>query len=115
LTKHQSVILKWQVKEFSTVVGQQQKVSIVTCNYLKKDEKAKFCESVTRCLDIQDVLTIKRQQMFSRCAREYMVAYHTLDNHKDDKKNNPDEKKDGTQRNPLMTASLIKKIVIQNP
>jgi hypothetical protein len=40
-----------------------------------------------------------------------MVAYHTLDNHKDDKTKNSDEKIDGTQRNPLVTAYLIKKIV----
>jgi hypothetical protein len=40
-----------------------------------------------------------------------MAAYHTLDNHKDYKKKNSDEKKDGTQRNPLMTAYLIKNIV----
>jgi hypothetical protein len=45
-----------------------------------------------------------------------MVAYHTLENHKDDKTKNSDEKKDGTQRNSLMTAYLIEKIVkIQNP
>jgi hypothetical protein len=42
---------------------------------------------------------------------EYMAAYHTLDNHKDDKAKNSDEKKEGTQRNPLMTAYLTKKIV----
>jgi hypothetical protein len=35
----------------------------------------------------------------------------TLDNHKDDKIKNLDEKKDGTQINPLMTAYLIKNIV----
>jgi hypothetical protein len=40
-----------------------------------------------------------------------MGAYHTLDNHKDDKTKNLDEKKDGMKRNPLMTACLIKKIV----
>jgi hypothetical protein len=49
--------------------------------------------------------------MFSRHAREYMVAYQTLDNHKDDKTKNLDEKKDGKQRNPLMTAYLMEKIV----
>jgi hypothetical protein len=48
--------------------------------------------------------------MFSRRAREYMVAYHALDNQI--------EKTDGEKmvggkerRNPLMTAYLIEKIV----
>jgi hypothetical protein len=44
----------------------------------EKRSKAKFHESVTRCLDIQDVLTIERQRMFSRHARKYMVAYGGL-------------------------------------
>jgi hypothetical protein len=77
----------------------------------EKRSKAKFRESVTRCLDIQDVLTIERQRMFSRRAREYMVAYHAIDNQADDVAKNLDEKKDGMQRNPLMTAYLIEKIV----
>jgi hypothetical protein len=76
----------------------------------EKRSKAKFRESVTRCLDTQEVLTIDRQRMFSRRAREYMVAYHALDNHKDDK---TDESTNATQQrtNPLMTAYLIEKIV----
>jgi hypothetical protein len=45
----------------------------------EKRSKAKFRESMTRCLDIQ------RERMFSRRVREYTVAYHTLDNHKDEK------------------------------
>jgi hypothetical protein len=48
------------------------------------------------------------QRMFSRHACECMVAYHSLGNHKDEETNNLDEKKDGAQRNPLMTAYLIK-------
>ncbi len=55
---------------------------------------------------------MERQQMFSRRAREYMVAYHAIDNQQEDKAKNLDEKKDGSQsRNPLMTAYLIEKIV----
>jgi hypothetical protein len=46
----------------------------------EKRSKAKFRESVTRCLETQEVLTIERQRMFSRRACEYMVAYHALDN-----------------------------------
>jgi len=77
----------------------------------EKRSKAKFRESVTRCLNMQDVLTILRQRMFSRRAREYMVAYHTLDNQQESREKNSDEKKDEKLRNPLMTAYLIEKIV----
>jgi hypothetical protein len=50
--------------------------------------------------------------MFSRHAREYMVAYHAINNQQEDKAKNLDEKKDGLQsKNPLMTAYLIEKIV----
>ena len=49
--------------------------------------------------------------MFSRRAREYMVAYNALDNDEDEC-GNLDEKKDaGQTRNPLMTSYLIEKIV----
>ena len=51
----------------------------------EKRSKAKFREAVSRCLDTDYVLTISRQRMFSRRAREYMVAYNAL--------NNDDEKK----------------------
>jgi pyruvate carboxylase len=53
--------------------------------------------------------------MFSRRAREYMVAYNAIDNCEDEY-GDSDEKKDekkgvGQKRNPLMTAYLIEKIV----
>ena len=55
---------------------------------------------------------MERQRMFSRRAREYMVAYHAIDNQQEDKQENSDEKKDRLEkRNPLMTAYLIEKIV----
>jgi hypothetical protein len=75
----------------------------------EKRSKAKFRESVTRCRDTQEVLTTDRQRMFSRRAREHMVAYHALDNHKDDK---TDECTNATQQrtNPLMTAQKIVKL-----
>jgi hypothetical protein len=60
----------------------------------EKRSRAKFCESVPRCLDSKDVLTVERQRMFSRRACEYMVAYHTIDNQQEDKEKNLDEKKD---------------------
>ena len=78
----------------------------------EKRSKAKFRESVSRCLDSKEVLTMERQRMFSRRAREYMVAYHAIDNQQEDKQENSDEKKDRLEkRNPLMTAYLIEKIV----
>jgi hypothetical protein len=77
----------------------------------EKRSKAKFKVAVERCLDTENVLTTARQRMFSRRAREYMVAYHAIDNHEDEC-GNWDEKKDGGEiRNPLMTACLIEKIV----
>jgi hypothetical protein len=48
--------------------------------------------------------------MFSRQAREYMIAYHTLGNHKVDEK---DETKGNTHNNPLMSVYLIEKIIKQ--
>jgi hypothetical protein len=49
-----------------------------------KKTKAKFPEPVSKCLDADKVLAIERQQMFSKHAQEYMVAYNTLDNQKGD-------------------------------
>ena len=49
--------------------------------------------------------------MFSRRAREHMVACNALDNDEDEC-DNLDEKNDvGQTRNPLMTSYLIEKIV----
>ena len=78
----------------------------------EKRSKAKFRESVSRCLDSKEVLTMERQRMFSRRAREYMVTYHAKDNQQEDKEKNLDEKEDCLlNRNPLTTAYLIEKIV----
>jgi hypothetical protein len=52
VTEHQSVILKWQGKELSTI-GQQQK-GIIACQYLKKYQKQNFVSKY------QDVLTVGR-------------------------------------------------------
>jgi hypothetical protein len=75
-----------------------------------KKTKAKFRESVLTCLDADKVLTIERQRMFSKRAREYMVAYNTLGNQKVDA---TEETKGNVHRNPLMSAYLIEKIVKQ--
>jgi hypothetical protein len=75
-----------------------------------KKTKAKFRESVSKCLDPNEVLTIGRQRLFSKRAREYMVAYNTLDNQEVDAM---DETKGNVHKNPLMSAYLIEKIVKQ--
>ena len=56
------------------------------------------------------VLTTERQRLFSKRAREYMVAYNTLDNQEVDAM---DETKGNVHKNPLMSAYLIEKIVKQ--
>ncbi len=75
-----------------------------------KKTKAKFRESVSKCLDADKVLTIERQWMFSKRAWEYMVAYNTLVNQKVDAM---EETKGNVHKNPLMSAYLIEKIVKQ--
>jgi hypothetical protein len=75
-----------------------------------KKAKAKFSESVSKCLDTHNVLTIERRQLFIKRARKYMVAYNTLDNQKVDAM---DETKGNVHKNPLMSAYLIEKIVKQ--
>jgi hypothetical protein len=65
---------------------------------------------VSKCLDTDKVLTIERQRLFSKRAREYMVAYNTLDNQKVDAM---DETKGNVHKNPSMSAYLIEKIVKQ--
>ena len=72
----------------------------------EKKTKAKFRESVSKCLDTQSVLTFERQRMFSRRARQYMVAYYSLDNLKD-------EEAETNTTNPLMSAYLIERVVKQ--
>ena len=43
----------------------------------EKRTKKKFRESVRKCLDTS-ILTLTRQRLFSRRARQYIVAYHSL-------------------------------------
>ena len=75
-----------------------------------KRSKNKFRESVRKCMDRDEVLTIARRRLFSKRAREYMLAYSILDN--------SDElgiAGDGVdeENKPHMTAYLIEKIVKQ--
>jgi hypothetical protein len=49
----------------------------------EKRTKNKFRESVKKSIS-RDIMTIERQRMFSRRARQYMLAYHAIDNNKDE-------------------------------
>ena len=75
----------------------------------EKRTKNKFRESVNRAMDSNTVLTIERRRLFSKRAREYMLAYSILDNNDEigSSEGVDDEKK------PHMTAYLIEKIVKQ--
>ena len=61
----------------SSMIGRQQKGSVVACHFLKRDRK-QFREAASRCLGSDQVLATQRQRMFSRQAREHMVACHTM-------------------------------------
>ena len=41
--------------------------------------KAKLINSVKKCPDRKEVLTLKMQRKFRRRARQYMLAYHAID------------------------------------
>jgi hypothetical protein len=51
----------------------------------EKRTKNKFRESVEKSIS-RGIMTIERQQMFSRRARQYMLAYQAIDNNKDESK-----------------------------
>jgi hypothetical protein len=48
----------------------------------EKRTKNKFRESVKKSIS-RDIMTIERQRMFSRRARQYMLAYNAIDNNND--------------------------------
>ncbi len=81
-----------------------------------KKTKIKFRESVKKSLDMNKVLTIQRRRLFSKRAREYMVAYSILDNNNSEEevdKNNSNDNGKQEETKPQMTAYLIEKIVKQ--
>jgi hypothetical protein len=45
----------------------------------EKRRKENFRNSVRQCLDRGEVLTVGRQRMFSKRARQYMLAYHSIE------------------------------------
>jgi hypothetical protein len=63
---------------------------------------------VKKSLDSTDVLTVVRRRLFSKRAREYMLAYSILDNEEMDSSEGG-----GDTKKPHMTAFLIEKIVKQ--
>jgi DNA-binding transcriptional regulator YhcF (GntR family) len=75
-----------------------------------KRKKENFRQSVRECLDRTFVLTIERQRMFSKRARQYMLAYHSIELSKEKRElvgavgSNDDEKLE-------MSAYLVEKII----
>jgi hypothetical protein len=81
-----------------------------------KKTKIKFRESTKKSLDMNEVLTIRRRRLFSKRAREYMVAYSILDNNNSEEEvdnNNSNDNGKPEETKPQMTTYLIKKIVKQ--
>jgi hypothetical protein len=80
-----------------------------------KKTKQKFRESVKTCLDSANVLTVERRRLFSKRAREYMLAYSILDTN-DEADSTEGDSEEGVvkkEKKPHMTAYLIEKIVKQ--
>ena len=71
--------------------------------------KTKFRESVRKCIDRDEVLVIGHCRLFSKRAREYMLAYSILDNSDELGITHGAEE----ENKPHMTAYLIEKIVKQ--
>ena len=55
---------------------------------MEKRTKSKFRESVKKSIS-RDIMTTERQRMFSRRARQYMLAYNAIDNNTNN--NEPNE------------------------
>ena len=76
----------------------------------EKRTKIKFRESVEKSMDSTEVLTIERRRLFSKRAREYMLAYSILDK---EEMGSSEGVEDADEKKPHMTAYLIEKIVKQ--
>ena len=74
----ESVTPKLQERE-SNIVGDVQKGIYRRLPLSEKRRKENFRNSVRQCLDRGEVLTIERQRMFSKRARQYMLAYHSIE------------------------------------
>jgi DNA-binding transcriptional regulator YhcF (GntR family) len=74
-----------------------------------KRKKDNFRNSVRECLDRTNVLTIDRQRMFSKRARQYMLAYHSIEESKEKRKlGGAAESNDDKLE---MSAYLVEKII----
>jgi hypothetical protein len=76
----------------------------------EKRTKKRFGESVQKAMDSTAVLTIERRRLFSKRARECMLACSILDN----EEMGLLESVDVDDKKPHMTAYLIEKIVKQH-
>jgi hypothetical protein len=83
-----------------------------------KRKKENFQKSVSQCLDRNDVLTLERQRMFSKRARQCMLSHHCIEMRKEERKLaatkeiNPDVKgvKEEEEKKHEMSACLVEKI-----
>jgi DNA-binding transcriptional regulator YhcF (GntR family) len=74
-----------------------------------KRKKDNFRNSVRECLDRTNVLTIDRQRMFSKRARQYMLAYNSIEESKEKRKlGGAAESNDDKLE---MSAYLVEKII----
>jgi hypothetical protein len=83
-------------------------------------KKENFRKWVSQCLDRNDALTfLERQRMFSKQARQYMLAHHCIEMRKKERKlaatkeSNPDVKgvKEEEEKKHEMSACLVEKII----
>ena len=82
--------------------------------FTEKKMKEKFCPSVQKCLDPSAVLTIVRQRKLSKRARQYMLAYHSIDkmtkNTRSKTSSEPTEDVD-EKKKPQMSGYLVGAII----
>jgi hypothetical protein len=77
--------------------------------FAEKKKKGKFLASVRRCLD-RSVLTISRQRKFSKRARQYMLAYQSIEKKASSSKK--DAQKGGDKSGePQMSGYLVEAII----
>jgi len=74
-----------------------------------KRRKENFRNSVRQCLDRMTVLTIERQRMFSKRARQYMLAYHSIELSKEKRESGGEAESSNEKLE--MSAYLVEKII----
>jgi len=74
-----------------------------------KRRKENFRNSVRQCLDRMTVLTIERQRMFSKRARQYMLAYHSIELSKEKRESGGEAESSNAKLE--MSAYLVEKII----